>query len=128
MGGRAREHRRQFPAGCFSRSAVDGGCAIAHGYTNRNGDRDCSSQPNSYSHGYSDCGSEPNADSYSHNHTDTFSYAETPSIRSASAHTAASTLDPDSELVREKISERSQWAPDPSRPSTLARSRMRVSL
>ena len=75
MGGRAREHRRQFPAGCLSRSAVDGGCAIAHAYTNRN----CSSQPNSYSHGYSDCGSERNADSYSYSHSNgyshTYSYA-----------------------------------------------------
>ena len=79
MGGRAHEHRRQFAAGCLSRSAVDGGCAIAHAYTNRNGDRDCSSQPNSYSHGYSDCGSERNADSYSNGHSNgyshTYSYA-----------------------------------------------------
>ena len=77
MGGRAHEHRRQFAAGCLSRSAVDGGCAIAHTYTNRNGDRDCSSQPNSYSNGYSDCGSERNADSYSHSngYSHTYSYA-----------------------------------------------------
>jgi len=73
MGGRAHEHRRQFAAGCLSRSAVDGGCAITHAYTNRNGDRDCSSQPNSYS----DCGSKRNADSYSHSngYSHTYSYA-----------------------------------------------------
>jgi len=61
MGGRAREHRRQFAAGCLSRSAVDGGCAIAHAYTNRNGDRDC--------------GSERNADSHSNGYSHTYSYA-----------------------------------------------------
>ena len=77
MGGRAHEHRRQFAAGCLSRSAVDGGCAIAHAYTNRDGDRDCSSQPNSYSHGYSDCGSERNADSYSYSYSHSNGYSHT---------------------------------------------------
>ena len=63
MGGWARCHRRQFPAGRLPRQTVHK-CGIAHGDTycdgNSYGDRD------SYGYGYGNCGSERNSYSYSY--------------------------------------------------------------
>ena len=83
MGGRARDHQRQFPAGCLPRSAVDrGGIAYTYAYSDSycNSDGNCDPDFNTCSHAHSNCTSEPYSHcyGYGYGYTDAYACADHP--------------------------------------------------